>query len=136
MQTEEEKRKVEQFTEEIAKFEKRQALKAEIFDPVQVIKDAGEIHILKDPKLGIIRYTPLTNEDLFAINKLPDKQAKTREMIFRLLRKASPDLKSGDVDKMPIATTTRLLELLVVDEDFLTASAKLASGSKQTRTHK
>lgn len=136
METEEERKKVEQFTEEIAKFEKKQAQKAEIFDPVQVIKDAQEIHYLKDPKLGVIRYTPLTNEDLFALNKIPDKQARTREIIFRLLHKASPDLKVQDVDKMPMATTTRLLDLLVVDEDFLKTSAKLASGSRPTKTLK
>lgn len=131
-----EKEKIEQYQKEIQKFEAKQAEKAEIFDPVQIIKDAGEIHILKDPKLGTIRYTPLTNEDLFAINKIPDKQAKTREMIFRLLHKASPELKAVDVDKMPMAITTRLLELLVVDEDFLKTSEKLASGSRQAKTHK
>jgi hypothetical protein len=134
MQSEEEK--IKQFQKEIEEFEKKQAQKAEIFDPVQIIKDAGEIHILKDPKLGVIRYTPLTNKDLFAINKIQDKEARTREIIFRLLHKASPELKVQDVDEMPMAITTRLLELLVVDEDFLKTSAKLANGSKQAKTHK
>ena len=131
-----EEEKIKQFGKEIEEFEKKQAKRAEIFDPVQIIQDAQEIHILKDSKLGVIRYTPLTNEDLFAINKVQDKQARTREIIFRLLHKASPDLKVADIDKMPMSVTTRLLDLLVVDEDFLKTSAKLGIGSKPTKTLK
>ena len=89
----------------------------EVFNPLKAIEDAGKIHTLKDKILGKVRYTPLSNEDMWAVTSIEDQKAKTTEILFRLLSKANPLLKKEDLSKLPMTTSARLLTILLPNEE-------------------
>jgi hypothetical protein len=120
-------------------FEKEEAVDIEAankFDPKKILSKADEIRKIMDPILGEISYTVLTTGDVFEVNKIEDKEAKAKAILFRLLRKAYPDLKEGDIDRFPMDVTTRLLQLLMSDDIFFQTPQQLKSGSESTATRK
>jgi hypothetical protein len=117
-------------------FEKEEAADRETakkFDPKDIMKKAAKVRTVMDSVLGEIKYTLLTTGDLFEINKIEDKEGRARAILFRLLRKAYPELKEEDIDEFPMEVTTRLLELLMPKDFFQTPQlSKTGSGLTQT----
>jgi hypothetical protein len=107
---------------------------SKMFDPVQLIADSAKIRIIKDPVLGEVKFTVLTTEDMLAISaQSDDVVAQTKEIFFRLLHKAYPDLKSpDDIGRLPATTLTRLSEILGASENFFQIPKTSKHGSKKT----
>jgi hypothetical protein len=121
-------------------FEKEEAAEREIakkFDPRRILEKAREIRTIKDPVLGEVKYTTLPAKDLWELNKISDEWERTRKMIFLLLHKAYPELKSEkDLDDFPAEELTRLCELIASPDNFFHLPQILKSGSTKTKTPK
>ena len=121
-------------------FEKEEAAEREIakkFDPRRILEKAREIRTIKDPVLGEVKYTTLPAKDLWELNKISDEWERTRKMIFLLLHKAYPELKSEkDLDDFPAEELTRLCELIASPENFFHLPQTLKAGSTKTKTPK
>jgi hypothetical protein len=118
--------------------EEEAAAEAEIaktFDPIKLIADADKIQEIKDPILGLVKYTVLTTEDMFAIGKCATPSDQTKETMYRLLRKAYPELKSpDDILKLPAQTVVRLGEIIEGPDNFFQIPRYSLPGSKPTET--
>jgi hypothetical protein len=121
-------------------FEKEEAAEREIakkFDPRQILEKAREIKTIKDPLLGEVKYTTLPAKDLWELNKISDEWERTRKMIFLLLHKAYPELKSEkDLDDFPAEELTRLCELIASPANFFHLPQTSTPGSTKTKTPK
>jgi hypothetical protein len=121
-------------------FEKEEAAEREIakkFDPRRILEKAREIRTIKDPVLGEVKYTTLPAKDLWELNKISDEWERTRKMIFLLLHKAYPELKSEkDLDDFPAEELTRLCELIASPENFFYLPQTLKAGSAKTKMPK
>ena len=121
-------------------FEKEEAAEREIakkFDPRRILEKAREIRTIKDPVLGEVKYTTLPAKDLWELNKISDEWERTRKMIFLLLHKAYPELKSEkDLDDFPAEELTRLCELIASPENFFHLPQTSTLGSAKTKTAK
>jgi hypothetical protein len=121
-------------------FEKEEAAEREIakkFDPRRILEKAREIRTIKDPVLGEVKYTTLPAKDLWELNKISDEWERTRKMIFVLLHKAYPELKSEkDLDDFPAEELTRLCELIASPENFFHLPQTSTLGSAKTKTAK
>jgi hypothetical protein len=121
-------------------FEKEEAAEREIakkFDPRRILEKAREIRTIKDPVLGEVKYTTLPAKDLWELNKISDEWERTRKMIFLLLHKPYPELKSEkDLDDFPAEELTRLCELIASPENFFYLPQTLKPGSTKTKTPK
>jgi hypothetical protein len=121
-------------------FEKEETAEREIakkFDPTRILEKAREIRTIKDPVLGEVKYTTLPAKDLWELNKISDEWERTRKMIFLLLHKAYPELKSEkDLDDFPAEELTRLCELIASPENFFYLPQTLKPGSTKTKTPK
>jgi hypothetical protein len=118
--------------------EKGEAKEREIakkFDPKEIIRKASELRTVFDSQLGEIKYTVLTTGDLFDLNKIENKDARARAMLFKLLHKAYPELKEEDIDRFPMDVATRLLNLLTNQTDFLQPEKTSTVGSESTPKH-
>lgn len=115
------------------RIEAEEAETAKKFDPAQLIEDSERVHVIKDPVLGEVKFTPLTTKDLFELSKIQGEYEQTTEIFFRLFRKAFPKLKSPeDIGKLPGDKLTRLSELLNSKENFFQIPRKLRHGSNAT----
>lgn len=104
---------------------------AKKFDPVKLIANADQIQIIKDPVLGEVKYTVLTTQDMFDISALTTPIDQTKEILYRLLHKAYPDIKSPeDILKLPAKTVTRLGEIVAGIENFFQLPKSSTVGSK------
>ena len=122
-------------------FEKEEATEREAakkFDPRRILEKARTIKTIKDPVLGELKYTVLAAKDFWELNKLPvDGWERTRKLIFLLLHKTYPELKSEtDLDDFPPEEITRLCELIASPENFFHLPQTLMPGSAKTKTPK
>jgi hypothetical protein len=121
-------------------FEKEEAAEREAgkkFDPRRILEKAGEIRTINDSVLGELKYTSLSAKDLWELNKISDEWERTRKMIFLLLHKAYPDLKTEkDLDDFPAQEMTRLCELIASPENFFHLPQTSTPGSAKTTTPK
>jgi hypothetical protein len=118
-------------------FEKEDAEDREVakkFDPKDILAKASKVRKVRDPVLGEIKYTVLTTGDLFEVNRIEDKEGKARAILFRMLRKAYPELKEDDINEFPMDVTTRLLQVLMSGENFFQIPQVSNAGSKSTST--
>ena len=83
----------------ISEFEKKAAAEqakregaAKIFDPVDLLKRASEIHEFEHPTLGIVRFGELVLNDSVILEKCKTPESKTAMTLYLMLKKAHPDL--------------------------------------------
>jgi hypothetical protein len=121
-------------------FEKEEAAEREAgkkFDPRRILEKAREIKTIKDSVLGEVKYSLLSVKELWELNKISDEWERTRKMIFLLLHKAYPELKSEkDLDDFPAQEMTRLCELIASPENFFHLPQTSTPGSAKTKTPK
>jgi hypothetical protein len=121
-------------------FEKEEAAEREAgkkFDPRRILEKAGEIRTIKDSLLGEVKYSSLSAKDLWGLANISDGWERTRKMIFLLLHKAYPELKTEtDLDDFPGQEMTRLCELIASPENFFHLPQTSTLGSAKTKTPK
>ena len=82
------------------------------FDPFETVEDAKVVRMIKDEKLGVIRYGALTYKESRECNAIVDKEERTVRTIFLMLKKAYPKLTQQDVEEMPVEKVARIGMLL------------------------
>ena len=111
---------------------------ARLFDPVALMNRAGEIHEVKHPQLGTIKYRELMLSDSEIISKCTTKDDKSAMAIYLMLKKAYPQMPdytpetiAGFYRAFPMAEGTSLLQFFLSQPCFL--GEKSANGSNQTQ---
>ncbi len=101
--------------EELAAAAKKdEAKKAELgnFDPFEAVRDAKTVKMLRDEKLGVVKYGALTYKESRECSKIEDREERTVHIVWLMLKKAHPQLTREDVESMPVEKVARLSALL------------------------
>jgi hypothetical protein len=111
---------------------------AKLFDPVALIKRAGEIHVVQHPTLGLIKFGELKLSDSETVNKCKDHQDRSAMAVYLMLKKAYPDLPEYTAESIgefyrvfPMVEGGALLAFFTVQPCFLGEKSK--SGFELTR---
>jgi len=126
--------KVEEYKRKLEQHEAKQAEKAKLFDPKDLLRNAGEIREVVHPELGVVRYGVLTVGDLLEINKAESNEKRSLLMLWKMLQKATPDLTAEEVERLPMDVAAALLTALTKEAGFLTQTSQ--AGSPQTQKPK
>jgi hypothetical protein len=113
------KAKEEQYRQKLEEYEAEQAAKAKLFNPQELVKEAKTLRQKHHPKLGLVNYGVLTIDELFDLDKITEKDERSKAMLWMMLRKAYPDLTKEDVGRFPGVKAAELLKLMTQDADFL-----------------
>jgi hypothetical protein len=120
----------------LEEYEKAKTQNKKLFDPKELVKDSRKVRTTSDPELGIISYKPLTFGDLEEINKAGSNEEKSILALYKMLKKAYPDLTMDDVREFGLDTVQRLLKLIVGPNGFLQVPKTLQPGLSQPSTFK
>ncbi|RLC74258.1 MAG: hypothetical protein DRI61_16980 [Chloroflexi bacterium] len=105
--------KVEEFKRKLEKYEEQQKRVAKLFDVKEVLQKSGGIREKYVPKLDmVVRYGPLTIDDLPEIRKGATDEEKALRALWIALRKADPTVTLEDLRKLPLEVLTPLLDLI------------------------
>jgi hypothetical protein len=118
--------------------DKRSCEVAKLFDPVALIARAGEIHEVKHPQLGIIKFGELMLSDSELVSKCKGQDDRSAMAVYLMLKKAYPDMPEytpetigGFYRAFPMVEGTALLQFFLSQPCFL--GEKSSSGSNQTQ---
>jgi hypothetical protein len=111
---------------------------SKLFDPIALLSRTTEIHEVKHPQLGIIRFGELVLSDSEIISKCKEKNDRSAMALYLMLKKAYPEMPQytpetiqGFYASLPMVEGTQLLQFFLSQPGFL--GEKLASGSEQTQ---
>ena len=94
--------------------EERRREAAKAFDIDEVLRSADEIREVYVPELRcVVRYKPLTIEDLPDLMKAKDDQERAAIMLYKLLSKADEKVTLEKVKKLPVEVATAILAKIV-----------------------
>ena len=125
-----------EFSAKIEEYEESQRTKGKIFDPHKLLERASKLHDVDHPFLGQLRYGELTFRDAFDINKCKTDTEKTETIAWLMIRKAYPDLPKDFLTRMPLIESAALIDFLVKQPGFLSATKTSKAGSRTTRRHR
>jgi hypothetical protein len=125
-----------EFEAKIAEHDEAKKGKGRIFDPQLLMHRAGQIHTVKHPVLGLLRYGELTFEDSFEINKCKTDVEKTEMVAYLMLSKTYPDIPRDFLKGMPLVEGAALIDFLTKQPAFLSPLKRSPNGSKTTRKPK
>jgi hypothetical protein len=116
------KRKLEEYEEE-----KRRI--AKLFNVRELIAEAGEIREKYVPEINaVVRYGMLTMGDLAELEQAKTDMEKGTRVLWLMLRKADPELKLEDVEKLPVDVATAVLTAIA--GPLLQTGSKFSAGLK------
>ena len=118
--------------------DKKDAEVAKFFDPVALMARAGEVHEVRHPQLGVIRFGELMLSDSEIVSKCKTKDDRSAMAVYLMLKKAypempeyTPDTIDGFYRAFPMVEGTSLLQFFLSQPCFL--GEKSANGSNQTQ---
>ena len=111
---------------------------AKFFDPVALMARANEVHEVRHPQLGIIRFGELMLSDSEIVSKCKTKDDRSAMAVYLMLKKAypemadyTPDTIGGFYRAFPMVEGTSLLQFFLSQPCFL--GEKSSNGSNQTQ---
>jgi hypothetical protein len=111
---------------------------AKFFDPVALMARANQIHEVRHPQLGIIRFGELMLSDSEIVSKCKTKDDRSAMAVYLMLKKAYPEMPEytpetieGFYRAFPMVEGTSLLQFFLSQPCFL--GEKSSSGSNQTQ---
>ena len=135
--SENKKRLAELLAVEAADDAKRNAA-AKVFDPVALMVRAGEIHEVKHPQLGWVKFGELMLSDSETVSKCKTKDDRSAMAVYLMLKKAYPDLPEytpetigGFYRAFPMVEGTSLLQFFLSQPCFLGENSQ--NGFEQTQ---
>ena len=124
--------KAEEFKRKLEKYEEQQKRAAKLFDVKEVLAEASEIREVYVPELDrAVRYGALTVGDLSEVEKAETDMEKGIRILWLMLRKANPELKLEDVQKLPVDVATALFN--AVAGPLLQTGKVLSGGLKRVQ---
>jgi len=124
--------KVEEFKRKLEEYEEQQKRVARLFDVKEVLAKASEIREVYVPELDrAVRYGALTLSDLAEVEKAQTDMEKGIRILWLMLRKADPELKLEDVQKLPVDVATALFN--AVAGPLLQTGKVLSGGLKRVQ---
>jgi len=122
--------KAEEFKRKLEKYEEQQKRAARLFDVKEVLAEASEIREVYVPELDrAVRYGALTVGDLSEVEKAETDMEKGIRILWLMLRKANPELKLEEVQKLPVDVATALFN--AVAGPLLQTGKVLSGGLKR-----
>ncbi len=115
---------------EADEYEEKEKAAGRMFDPKVLFERAQKLHVVDDPVLGLVKYGELTFDDSFELDSIKDATERTYAVVYRMLKKAYPDVTLEMVKKMPLFEANALMDVLL-KPPFL--SQKSPRGSAITR---
>ena len=113
---------VERGKKALRELEERREKARRLFDIDQFIADADKTREVEVPELNIIvRYKPLTNEDLFKVMKIEDDTERGIELLYLMLSKADPKITREKLKKLNPLVTARILNAITSKEPLFLA---------------
>jgi hypothetical protein len=111
---------------------------AKLFDPVALMARANQVHEVRHPQLGIIKFGELMLSDSETVSKCNTKDDRSAMAVYLMLKKAypempeyTPDTIGGFYRAFPMVEGTSLLQFFLSQPCFL--GEKSANGSNQTQ---
>ncbi len=111
---------------------------SKLFNPIALLSRASEIHEVKHPQLGIIRFGELMLSDSELISKCKEKNDRSAMAIYLMLKKAYPEMPEYTPETIsefykafPMVEGTQLLQFFLSQPGFL--GEKSSNGSNQTQ---
>ena len=111
---------------------------ARFFDPVALMARANQVHEVRHPQLGIIKFGELMLSDSETVSKCTTKDDRSAMAVYLMLKKAypempeyTPDTIDGFYRAFPMVEGTSLLQFFLSQPCFL--GEKSANGSNQTQ---
>ena len=124
--------KAEEFKRKLEKYEEQQKRAARLFDVKEVLAEASEIREVYVPELDrAVRYGALTVGDLSEVEKAETDMEKGIRILWLMLRKANPELKLEEVQKLPVDVATALFN--AVAGPLLQTGKVLSGGLKRVQ---
>jgi len=125
---------VTQMQENLKELEAKKAVKAKIFNPKELVKNAKVIRELHDDELGTVRYVLLNYNEL---NEIIEKHTENKDrsiaLLHRQLGPANPGLTEEDIRAMPYEVVVRLLTKLQNEGSFFPKQKMSPNGSASTQ---
>jgi len=116
---------VERGKKALRELEERREKARRLFDIDQFIADADKTREVEVPELNIIvRYKPLTNEDLFKVMKIEDDTERGIELLYLMLSKADPKITREKLKKLNPLITAQILNAITSKEPLFLARAR------------
>ena len=113
---------------------------AKIFDPVDLMRRAGEIQETEHPQLGKIRFGELTLEDSEVLRKCKTDADKTAMALYLMLKKAYPEMPTftpeninGFYKAFPMVEGAALLKFVSEQPAFLSQESETGSAAVEKR---
>jgi hypothetical protein len=111
-----------------------------IFDPVHLMRRAGEIQETEHPQLGKIRFGELTLEDSEVLRKCKTDADKTAMALYLMLKKAYPEMPTfspqninGFYKAFPMVEGAALLKFVIEQPAFLSQESGTGSAAVEKR---
>jgi len=103
-------KKVEKFKQQLEKYEEEKKRIAKLFNVRELVAEAGEIREKYVPEINaVVRYGMLTMGDLAELEQAKTDMEKGIRVLWLMLRKADPELKLEQVEKLPVDVATAVL---------------------------
>jgi hypothetical protein len=111
---------------------------AKFFDPVALMARANQVHEVRHPQLGIIKFGELMLSDSETVSKCRTKDDRSAMAVYLMLKKAYPEMPEytpetigGFYRAFPMVEGTSLLQFFLSQPCFL--GEKSTNGSNQTQ---
>ena len=118
--------------------EQKTAEVARLFDPVALMTRANQVHEVRHPQLGIIKFGELMLSDSETVSKCKTKDDRSAMAVYLMLKKAYPEMPEytpetigGFYRAFPMVEGTSLLQFFLSQPCFL--GEKSVNGSNQTQ---
>lgn len=118
------------------KEEEAERATAKIFNPKKLAQESSCEKTVFDKDLGEIKYHTLRMDELDDLDTSASDQERGRLLLFRLLRKAYPDLTLEDVRAFTAWKAGRILHLISEAEGFFSPAQAFTTGSSATQRPK
>jgi len=127
-----EQSKIEEYKRRLEEHEAKEAKKAALFSPSDVLADSTTVRRVYVPEIDrVVEYCPLSLKDLEDVDKAKTTQERSRLVLWKMLHKANKEWTLEKVEQIPMDVAAAIIKHLTPP---LTQSLKLsASGLEQTQ---